>query len=128
MGKYQLEQKLDNLLTYMVNFGVKHATIINRLPIEFRDDNMVQMLLSRGFIQNMTTDFPGGPVTFPTVISVTPAGVWFAHFSGFVAEAKQKSKEQRRYNFEGWKLGWDSVVSLSALLISLFALYISSSK
>lgn len=128
MEKYQLERKLDTFLAYMVTKGPHLATRIDQLPKNIRDNNLVQMLLSRGFIKNLVADFPNGPASFPTVISVTHAGVWFIHFGGFVAEAKQKSKEQRRYNFEGWKLGWDSVAAILALTISLWSLYISAMK
>lgn len=126
MPRFELELKLDNLLSYFVKHGTNHLVSIHMLPFDVDIQKMVSILSSRGFIAPPTITFDSGPIVMHNVVSVTPAGIWFNFNSGFVKEAEQTDKEQKRFNFEYWKLGWDTIVAGLAFIISLISLYIST--
>lgn len=128
MDKYGLERTLDNLLAYLAGVGTRNTVSVSRLNSEGYPTRMVDMLVSHGLAEYLTVNLGQGPLTFDSTLSVTPVGLWFHHSSGFVKEALQKNKEQKRFNFEGYKLGWDGIASLLALAISLWSLYISAMK
>lgn len=128
MDKYGLERSLDNLLAYLAGVGTRHTVSVSQLISAGYSPAMCDILVSRGLAEYLTVNFANGPLTFDSTLSVTPVGMWFHHSSGFVKEALQKNKEQKRFNFEGYKLGWDGIASLLALAISLWSLYISAMK
>lgn len=130
MKKYDTEQRLDALLAYFAEHGVRRSVDIRYTPEHLRYSDfkeLLSMLEHRGFVEPYTTTFSDGkPTTFYSVYSVTPAGVWFVRHSGFVREAKEKYKEQKRTNFETFKMGWDTVIALVSLGISFAALFIAT--
>lgn len=57
---------------------------------------------------------------------ITPKGLSLVNDEGGNLEiAKRKLKEKRRFDFEYFKLGYDTLISLLALLLSIAALLIS---
>ncbi len=128
MEKFGFERSLDNLLAYLAGVGTRNTVSVSQLISIGYTAGMVDVLVSRGLAEYLTVNFANGPLTFDSTLSVTPVGLWFHHSSGFVKEALQKNKEQKRFNFEGYKLGWDGIASLLALAISLWSLYISAMK
>lgn len=128
MDKYEVERALDNLLAYLAGVGTRNTVSVSQLNSGGYPTRLVDILVSRGLAEYLTVNFSHGPLTFDSTVSVTPVGLWFHHSSGFVKEALQKSKEQKRFNFEGYKLGWDGIASLLALAISLWSLYIAAMK
>jgi hypothetical protein len=128
MEKFELERSLDNLLAYLAGVGTRNTVSVSKLNSAGYSPAMCDILVSRGLAEYLTVNFSSGLLTFDSTISVTSVGLWFHHSSGFVKEAIQKSKEQKRFNFEGYKLGWDGIASIIALAISLLSLYISAMK
>lgn len=131
MDKYQFEQQLDNLLDYMLNSGLDQAFPLTHLPPNFIDKNFKQyiaILISKGFIKPLSVNFQSGSQEFNEVVVLTPEAILFRKYSGFVAEAKQKRKEARRWNLETWKIGVDSLVAFLSLAISIIALIVSLAK
>lgn len=128
MEKFGFERSLDNLLAYLAGVGTRNTVSVSRLNSAGYPTRLVDILVSRGLAEYLTVNFSHGPFTFDSTVSVTSVGLWFHHSSGFVKEALQKSKEQKRFNFEGYKLGWDGIASLLALAISLCSLYIAAMK
>lgn len=128
MEKYEVEHTLDNLLAYLAGVGTRNTVSVSRLNSEGYSTRMVDMLVSHGLAEYLTVNLGQGPLTLDSTVSVTPVGLWFHYSSGFVKEALKKNKEQKRFNFEGYKLGWDGIASLLALAISLWSLYIAAMK
>lgn len=127
---FELEERLDELLNYFVEIGQNSAIPLHTIPshLKTRDlPKMLSILESLQYVVPMTVDYRDGkaPVTFHQILTLTAAGVKFSHESSFVEEAKRKRKENRRFNFEYFTLGWDTVIALFSLLISGIALYVS---
>lgn len=63
------------------------------------------------------------------VYFITPKGYSLIEDEGGnIAIAKRKKRENRRFDFEYFKLGYDTVISFIALIISIFALIISLTR
>lgn len=131
MDYIALCHRLDSLLAYFASRGTGHAVPLNNLPAEFQTPElrtMLDMLAARGFVLPVTIQYDGAPTSFHQVLAVTPAGVWFAQSSSFAAEAKHQARERRRWDFEFFKIGFDTVIAILSLLISVSALVIAALK
>lgn len=131
MSKYEFEQELDNLLGHLVKFGVNRAYPIDAIPQEVYGHDLRQnldILVSHGLIKYFEADFGDTKQKFHQLILLTPVGIEFHRYQGFVSNAKRMRKENRRWNLEYWKLGYDSLIAILALILSIIALIFSLEK
>jgi hypothetical protein len=125
---YEFEKKLDQLLDYFAKSGT-HPVQLSRLPEDSDNKKMLSILRNRGLIEPMRTRYDNGNfIDHYNLVYISDAGVDFAYSSGFVIEAKKKRREQRKWNFEFWKISYDTFISIFALIISALALYIAMTK
>lgn len=130
MNDYKTEKELDQLLGYCVKQDVTKPIMIKTISAQFPDYNLatlLPMLEFRGFVIPFSCTFNGreSPDIFYSLFQVTPAAIYFVHNSSFVDSAKQKQKEKRRFNFEYFTMGWDTLIAFISLVISAIALFIA---
>jgi len=128
---YYKEQQLDQILKWFAS-RANTACQVSQIPLQIslpEKREIANILQSFGLIKPMRVEFNSGkPVTFPDIYSITPEGVRFANFDSFVALAKRKHKEDRRFDFEYFKIGYDSIMAMLAIIISIVAFFISLKK
>lgn len=124
-----VEKQLDNLLQFFAEKGTNVAIPIHTIPKQFHENlnKMLAILEQMNLVVPMQVDFgKNAPTTFHGVLTLTPAGVYFAHNESFVENAKRKSKELKRFNFEYFTMGWDTTIAILSLIISAIALWFST--
>jgi hypothetical protein len=126
MKKYELEIAADNILKYLADFGSRRAVTIQQISDELNLQNaqiILDVLIARGFVENLSHRFSGAePVTFCDVYCITPAGVYFATSNSFVSESKDRNRKRKFTRFEVFKMGWDTIIAIVSLIISILAL------
>lgn len=130
---YSFEQSLDEMLAYFASQGSHQTILASELPKRFIDEKLsdkIDTLLAYGLIVAASFDFGDNkpPVTFPGLYSVTPWGVNFSRSNSFVDIAKHQASLRRRFNLETWKIGFDTIIAILSLLISLAAILIALLK
>ncbi len=56
--------------------------------------------------------------------TITHKGVNFIKQGGYLKKSRQQKKEQLMFDFEFFKIGYDTIISLLALIISIISLFI----
>lgn len=130
MNNYKFEKQLDRLLLYFATQGTNKLIDISKIPSEFQNrdlQRMIDILKSLELIVTLSTDFHNGkgPVEFPNFLRITPAGVRFTYDSSFIDLKKSQNKRNKILNFESFTVGWNTVISILSLAISIVALFIS---
>lgn len=131
MSEYKIEKELDELLKFLVNYGTNRVIQIQEITAQFPNYNLSKMLPvleHMALVIPFVFDFNDGksPTKFPYLFQVTPAAIHFVQNSSFVEIAKQQQKEQRRFNFEYFTMGWDTVIAFISLVMSIISLFIAT--
>lgn len=131
MNNYKFESQLDQLLLYFATQGTSRPIDINKIPSKFQNRDlpkMIDILKSLELIAPLYAEFHDGkgPVEFPNILRITPAGVRFTYDSSFIELKKSQNKRNKILNFESFTVGWNTIISILSLAISIVALFISS--
>lgn len=124
--KFNFEYEVDALLKYFADKGVGTVVMVKEIPDRFHNNQLPKMLTileHRGFIAQYSQSFNAkeSPTIFPGLYIVTPAGIYFSYNSSFVEEEKRKTKEKKLFNFQYLTLGWDTLIALTALILSILS-------
>lgn len=124
--EFNLEYELDALLKYFANQGSGTVVKMKDIPSRFQNKQLskiLSILEYRGFITPYSVSYSTkkSPTIFPGLYIITSAGIYFAHNSSFVEEEKRKTKEKKLFNFQYFTLGWDTLIALAALIISILS-------
>lgn len=130
MNKYKFERQLDSLLLFFADRGTRRPVEINKIPSKFQDqdlEKMIDILKSLELVISLSHDFHDGkePVEFPNILHVTSAGVMFTYNSSFVDLKKSQNKRNKILDFEYFTVGWNTLIALLSLAISIIALCVS---
>ncbi len=80
-------------------------------------ENNILVLLSDGYLQREDK-----------LITITNEGIRHIENGGYMVQAEKSQKEQKRFDFEMYKIGYDSIISLVALLLSIASIIIALKK
>lgn len=124
--EFNFEHELDALLKYFADRGTGTVVMMKEIPTRFHNNQlpkMITILEHRGFIAQFSQRFNAKelPTIFPDLYIVTSAGIYFSYNSSFVEEEKRKTKEKKLFNFQYFTLGWDTLIALAALIISILS-------
>lgn len=133
MKKYDNEQQLDALLQFYCTASVGKTIPITSIPNELQTPNLHKQLFTlehHGLIAPLSVVFdnPTKPVTYKGFYSATNNGMWFYQNTSFVEQAKLQRRAKRRYDFEYFKLGYDTLIAFVSLGISVAALLVALLK
>lgn len=100
--------------------------------VHFSSDNLdmyISKLVADGYLVADKFTFSNNlTMKMPDTYIITELGKSVPYFEGYLKKAEKEHKSERKFNFEYYKIGYDTVASLLSIILSILALYFSLKK